>query len=333
MEESKEDLKFGHDTFATKRASEFRFNNTNLFNRNRPVQNIREKILSRRAERIRKITTDNGQRSQEGSAVTRRRDFCKTGSLETPDVNDFVTTKERDGGIASGFAKNTANDCIDETLKSRLRIVAEQVPEVHFLGEISGATFHSSSSSTSFSCEWFIEWGKAWNLLQGEITGQSQYCLTDYSRGQVVWNHPIDLHFVVGSVQGWPRLTLKVWEADKYGRSVLGGYGFVHLPISAGERKVSLYDNPTNTHIFQYTTDVACFAGSSSIEVCCWRPSGGNCAEMESFFLGNKIQLTSTDVMVDESNPDRQNLLTVPTCTIYFKIYVLQRFFQKHRLD
>ena len=50
-----------------------------------------------------------------------------------------------------------------------------------------------------------------------------------------VWSHPIDIHFASASIQGWPRLVLQVWELDEYGRSILSGYGFVHMPTDAGE--------------------------------------------------------------------------------------------------
>lgn len=47
--------------------------------------------------------------------------------------------------------------------------------------------------------------------------------------------------------QGWPRLTVQVWQLDTHGRNVLRGYGFRHLPSTPGFSEVS---------------------------VPCWRPSG-----------------------------------------------------------
>ena len=36
---------------------------------------------------------------------------------------------------------------------------------------------------------------------------------------------------------------LQVWELDEYGRSILSGYGFVHMPTDAGEFVDRMADN------------------------------------------------------------------------------------------
>lgn len=33
-------------------------------------------------------------------------------------------------------------------------------------------------------------------------------------------------------------MVMQVWELDEFGRSVLAGYGFAHLPTNAGERRL-----------------------------------------------------------------------------------------------
>ena len=48
-------------------------------------------------------------------------------------------------------------------------------------------------------------------------------------------NHPIDIHFTCANIKGWPRLIMQVWELDSYGRAVLTGYGFTHLPSTPGK--------------------------------------------------------------------------------------------------
>jgi B9 domain-containing protein 2 len=67
----------------------------------------------------------------------------------------------------------------------------------------------------------------------GEDSSQTQYASSD--DGIQVWNHPIDVHFASASIQGWPRMVVQVWELDEFGRSILSGYGFVHLPTNPGE--------------------------------------------------------------------------------------------------
>ncbi len=130
--------------------------------------------------------------------------------------------------------------------KPPLRSVAESIPEVHFIGEVcKGFGFphqHSYSSSlSSISCKWTVEWGDSFSLLAGECNDQTQYSLIDENDRTCIWNHPIDLHFVSASMKGWPRIIVQLWELDKYGRTLLVGFGFAHLPSIQGKFQISKY--------------------------------------------------------------------------------------------
>ena len=37
-----------------------------------------------------------------------------------------------------------------------------------------------------------------------------------------VWSHPIDVHYALKGIDGWPRLKLEVWGVDAFGRNELG---------------------------------------------------------------------------------------------------------------
>ena len=37
-----------------------------------------------------------------------------------------------------------------------------------------------------------------------------------------VWSHPIDVHYTLKGIDGWPRLKLEVWGVDSFGRNELG---------------------------------------------------------------------------------------------------------------
>ena len=37
-----------------------------------------------------------------------------------------------------------------------------------------------------------------------------------------VWAHPIDVHYTLKGIEGWPRLKLEVWGVDSFGRNELG---------------------------------------------------------------------------------------------------------------
>jgi len=115
----------------------------------------------------------------------------------------------------------------------------ERIPELHFLGEICGATgFNYQHRFISVSCKWSIDWGNSWSFIAGEYSGQTQYCSKSslsHADERVVWNHPIDVHFASISIAGWPRLILEVWGLDELGRTIFLGYGFTHLPNNAGK--------------------------------------------------------------------------------------------------
>ncbi len=118
--------------------------------------------------------------------------------------------------------------------RDKLRSIAHDIPEVHFLGEIcEGSEFNGQA----LTCQWTVEWSeKSWSLLEGSKDGKSQYAIIA-DDNSCIWNHPIDLHFTAASVKGWPRILLQVWNLDSYGRSNLVGYGFAHLPSSPGASK------------------------------------------------------------------------------------------------
>lgn len=91
-----------------------------------------------------------------------------------------------------------------------------------------------NSSFKSFSFDRYLEWGRAWSFLEGEDSSQTQYASSD--DGVQVFNHPIDVHFASASIQGWPRMVVQAWELDEFGRSILAGYGFVHMPTNPGKK-------------------------------------------------------------------------------------------------
>lgn len=37
-----------------------------------------------------------------------------------------------------------------------------------------------------------------------------------------VWSHPMDIHYAVRGIDGWPRMRLEVYGVDIYGRTELG---------------------------------------------------------------------------------------------------------------
>ena len=151
----------------------------------------------------------------------------------TPEKRNFERNHiaKESNSIAESSTKKSYQ--VVENARDRLRTPAEEIPEIHFIGEIhSGIGFQGNKS---ISCKWTVEWGKMWSILEGDVSGQSQYSFSPYS-DWAVWNHPIDIHFTSASIQGWPRMLLHVLALDEFGRTDLIGYGFIHLPSTPGKQ-------------------------------------------------------------------------------------------------
>ena len=119
---------------------------------------------------------------------------------------------------------------------------AARMPEVHFIGEVLGAT----GFGAGVTCKFRFEAGKHWSLLSGADVGQTHVIYAEDDQ-LACWNHPVDLHYTMNSIKGWPRMTAQVWQLDAYGRLLLRGYGFTHLPS---------------------------ISGTTKLQIACWRPAG-----------------------------------------------------------
>ncbi|CAM9570631.1 unnamed protein product, partial [Hapterophycus canaliculatus] len=174
-----------------------------------------------------------GRKKEKGSA-----DLPQAGDKEVT-LGHVVDRKMRE----MGYIRKPPVDELKNRRSLRDRVAAEEAPEVHFIGEISGAEGFGSG----ISCRFRVEGGRHWTCLAGLEEGQTHVMNASYGETFAPWNHPIDLHYTTKSIQGWPRLMLQVWQLDTHGRNVLRGYGFRHLPSTPGFSQAS---------------------------VPCWRPSG-----------------------------------------------------------
>eukprot|EP00736_Rhodelphis_marinus_P002029 Rmarinus@m.24156 len=170
--------------------------------------------------------------------------------------------------------------------------------EVHIIGQIVGAT--GFDHLKGLLCKWEIEAGHGWRLLEGIESGQTQ---VDFpvDGEEVVWSHPVDLHYATKSVQGWPRLRIEVFHQDEYGRNDLAGYGVVHIPGCAGHFR------------FDCVT---------------WRPEGDFWTEVKAFFIGGTPQLKDSSLVDDPT--DRYRMRTVSTGEVQLSLSVLLRGTEKY---
>ena len=126
--------------------------------------------------------------------------------------------------------------------------------EVHIVGQLTGG---DNFELPSLFCKWTLEAGSNFRLLEGLTAGQT-HCdtpnvrrpsngrhlptplhgarpsLTCCARPQegeaAVWAHPIDVHYALRGIDGWPRLLIEVYGVDIYGRCELGAARRLRLP-------------------------------------------------------------------------------------------------------
>ena len=121
-----------------------------------------------------------------------------------------------------------------------------------------------------------------------------------------MFNHPIDLHFASFSMKGWPRIVVSAWQGDEYGRSILAGYGFAHMPTEAG---------------------------CHDLEIHCFRPCGTFVEELETFFLGRTSELEDDNLLFARAWEARSNLVTSSSGIVRLSITLIPRFFDHYKSD
>lgn len=145
--------------------------------------------------------------------------------------------------------------------------------------------------------------------MGGEILGQTQtsYCSVIDSE-EIPFNHPLDLHFAEAGLQGWggPRIAFQSYRLDCYGRRILSGYGFAHLPTSQGLHRV---------------------------EVQLWRPIGSPEQEMDAFMLGRTPALINDKPIYESAWKERCRLVTVPAGKVTLDLFVVTRLCQNQGID
>ncbi len=115
------------------------------------------------------------------------------------------------------------------------------------------------------------------------------------------FGHPIDLHYAIKGIDGWPRLRIEVYGVDAYGRVELAGYGCCIIPTSAG------------THELRCAT---------------WRPCGSLREQFSTFFLGGFPRLKQKEIITAPT--DRFRLQTEPAGEVLLKLSVMPKDFARY---
>lgn len=174
---------------------------------------------------------------------------------------------------------------------------------MHILGELCGGTGFGAGAAVA--CKWAIEVGDQWVLLEGAKNGQTQTDTPDAGSDVVVWGHPLEAHYVVGAMAGWPRLIVQVSRLDEAGRLEVEGYGVAHIPSTAGCHEISI---PT------------------------WRPLGTASQEMAAFFVGGVPSLRSSAV-VSAAASERYRLVTTSSGSVHARVDLITRHLDHYAVD
>ncbi|XP_052747362.1 pyruvate kinase isoform X2 [Bicyclus anynana] len=143
-----------------------------------------------------------------------------------------------------------------------------------------------------------------WSLISGYSEGQTISAKADYKKN-VIWNQPIDLHYVSKGIQGWPKIVLQVNCLDSLGRSWIVGYGSCNIPAAPGQ------------HL---------------IKVPCWVPAATTVTDkLRQMFIGGAHELSQTDIV--NLGCDRFKLNTQSKGDIELRIYIILRNFNQFGVE
>ncbi|XP_034829441.1 B9 domain-containing protein 2-like isoform X5 [Maniola hyperantus] len=174
--------------------------------------------------------------------------------------------------------------------------------ELHILGQVDCA--YNFSEPYSLFCHYSFQAGPNWTLISGYSECQTTSAKPD-CKNNIVWNQPIDLHYVSKGIQGWPKIILQVNCLDSIGRSWILGYGSCSIPSAPGQ------------HI---------------IQVPCWVPAATTVTDkLRQIFIGGTHQLTQTDIV--NLGSDRFKLNTLSKGNIELKVYIILRNFNQFGVE
>jgi hypothetical protein len=90
-----------------------------------------------------------------------------------------------------------------------------------------------------------------------------------------------------------------LFRLDWFGRRILSGYGFTHIPLQSG---------------------------SHFLQIPLWRPCGNSEQELRAFLMGDTPCLLSSDPIYESAWKERCRLLTTSAGSIALQINIITRF-------
>ncbi|CAD7926326.1 unnamed protein product [Amoebophrya sp. A120] len=177
----------------------------------------------------------------------------------------------------------------------------QTLPEVHVIGELEHGTQFDTHQGEGIFVEYNVSVGDQW----WDITKSAQQTQTAYpdEENEVVFNHPVDLHFATASIAEWPRLNFQVYKLDVFGRMDPLSVGSLNLPCNPG------------------TYQLACRT---------WSPLSQRSQEdVYGYYVGGRPQLVEPIEVLDRrstsTNPERSSLITETSGTLFLNVDILFR--------
>lgn len=80
--------------------------------------------------------------------------------------------------------------------------------------------------------------GSLWKAIEGETEGQT--VTNSNLEEKSIFEHPIDLHFAIRGIAGWPKLSIEVLSVNSLKQFYPVGVGFQYLPNTPGNHRVKI---------------------------------------------------------------------------------------------
>lgn len=211
--------------------------------------------------------------------------------------------------------------------------------ELHIVGEITGA---SNFSGHSFLISYEIVTGTQWKHIEGADKGTSHvmensqfnsHGLIGSNGGEFAWSLPLDVHYRLTSVQGWPKISVQVWSVDEYGRKDLAGYGVAFLPMPGAQGgNNSTFDSHTtfNGTVGGPKNVGGAARGPHKITIETWKPTystGGLAArayqQIRQMVMGGNPVLRDDSLVYN--NDQRYKLHTMTSGHVQLSMVVMMR--------
>lgn len=80
--------------------------------------------------------------------------------------------------------------------------------------------------------------GSLWKVIEGDTEGQT--ATNSNLEEKSIFQHPIDLHYAIRGIAGWPKLTVEVLSVNSLKQFYPVGVGFQYLPNTPGTHRVKI---------------------------------------------------------------------------------------------